>query len=813
MSSAPQLPVLDDLSEAERFLVQSTVRGEPADLRRHAVRAGVIRDLLLEARPGWILPAAGLRVHKAIIEGGLDLEGCTLSKPFLLWHSRIQGGGERGAILVRDAKLKRLGIHSCTVEGSIIADRVQVESGIFLGGGLIRGVLQIRGADVNGALAIEGSEIGNGRIAILAAGLRLSGPLIVRRAKIKGELSFPRAHLTSGLYGEDAVISCEGVAVNGESARLSGDLLLDRANITGALRLANARIGGKLAADNVIVAASPAAIDAANLNVENGVSMSGARIAGSVTLEGAEIGKVFRAESIEIWGGETAIAADVIRIGGNWDLARAKIYGLVSCPGADIAGHMRLKDARIQAGELALRGDSARVRGGCYFSRAKISGLVRFPSATIGNQFRMRGASLKTDHGAALLASGATFERDVELSDGFESAGAVVLDQVKVHGICDLKGSHIVSATLARGVEATPPAPATAQTTSSDPAQAGASDAATPAGTPSEGTSERYDDLALSFVDADIEALEMPMLAQERPRGLVDLSRARVGSYLDFAAAWPPNPGFRGWSNGREVDHLVLDGFVYEHLANPSGAVINAAAPPSFEDSVGERRVAWLEAQALPDIRDHFKPHAWMTLAGRLSEQGYHDDARAITIARRRRQARARSTTFGQRLQARILDLFALYGYNPWRTVVWMAVMIVAFAGVWSWAASQCGERGCQDEEVFVISNRDAYTPDKFASGYPAFNALGYSFDVFVPFISFGYEDHWRPNVSWRPFADLPLPDANRLLSGDAPPEPRVVTLTVGGVLYVLTVLEMIIGLVLTSLAVTGFTGMLRSDE
>jgi len=117
MSSAPQLPVLDDLSEAERFLVQSTVRGEPADLRRHAVRAGVIRDLLLEARPGWILPAAGLRVHKAIIEGGLDLEGCTLSKPFLLWHSRIQGGGERGAILVRDAKLKRLGITDLVLAG------------------------------------------------------------------------------------------------------------------------------------------------------------------------------------------------------------------------------------------------------------------------------------------------------------------------------------------------------------------------------------------------------------------------------------------------------------------------------------------------------------------------------------------------------------------------------------------------------------------------------------------------------------------------------------------------------------------------
>jgi hypothetical protein len=811
MTSVPQPPALDDLSEAERFLVQSTVRGEPADLRRHAVRASIIRDLLLETRPGWVLPAAGLRVHKAIIEGGLDLEGCTITRPFLLWHSRVQGAGDRGAILVRDARLKRLGIHSCTVEGSIIADRVQVESGIFLGGGLIRGTLQIRGGEVNGALAIEGSEIGNGKQAILAAGLRLSGPLIVRRAKIKGELSFPRAQLASGIYGEDAVINCEGVAVNGESARLTGDLLFDRANITGALRLANARIGGKLAADNLIVAASPAAIDANNLNVENGVSLSGARIAGSVSLEGAEIGKIFRAEGIEIWGGDLAIAADVIRVGGNWDLARAKIYGRINCPGAIVDGHLRLTDARIQATDVALRGDGADLRGGCFMSRAKITGLVRFPSAAMGNQFRLRSASIKVEKGAALLAAGATFRRDVELGDGFETAGAVVFDQAKISGVCDLKGSRIVSATLARG---TPAAPVNETPSGSAPPAdflaAEPPDEVSAAATDAE--ISRYDDTAISFVDAEVGALEMPMLAQDRPRGIADLSRARVGSYLDFAGAWPPNPGFRGWSNGREVDHLVLDGFTYDHLSNPSGAVSGAGAQMRYD--VGERRVTWLEAQDITDLRDHFKPQAWVQLANSLSRQGYHDDARAITIARRRRQARARSTTRGQRWQARILDTFALYGYNPWRTVVWMVAMILSFAMLWTWAASQCGERGCSDETVFVISNRDAYTPDKFAASYPEFNALAYAFDVFVPFIPFGYEDHWRPNVAWRPFAEIPFPDVARLTGSEATSAgEHKLTLTLGGVLYLAMVLEMLIGLVLTSIAVTGFTGLLRSDD
>ena len=45
-----------------------------------------------------------------------------------------------------------------------------------------------------------------------------------------------------------------------------------------------------------------------------------------------------------------------------------------------------------------------------------------------------------------------------------------------------------------------------------------------------------------------------------------------------------------------------------------------------------------------------------------------------------------------------------------------------------------------------------------FPRTYPPFNALSYSLDVFVPFVSFGYEDHWRPNAAWEPIADVPVP-------------------------------------------------------
>lgn len=784
------------LTDAERMLVAGVVAGDAVDLRRQTVRAAVLRDLILEARPGWTLPHAGLRLSRAIIDGCLDLEGSTLGKPILFWNSRFQGGGDRGAILVRDARLKRLGIHSSTVQGAIVADRAQVDSGIFLGGGLVTGVLQVRGADITGALAIEGTEIGDGKSAILAAGLRLSGPLILRRAKIKGEVAIPRAQLEAGIYGEDATFTVEGWALNGESARIAGDVLLERSTIAGAVRFANATIGGRLAADGLTLVAIPDAFQAGGVNVAQGLSLAGAKITGSVMLEGAEIGKMFRAEGLEVQGGQTAIAADVIRIGGNWDLARSRLVGQVSLPGADINGQLRLTEARLYGTDIAMRADGARIRGGVFMSRAIVFGLVRFPASEIGNQFRLRGATLKVDAGTALLASGSNFGRDVELDRGFQTVGAVVLDQVKIRGVLDLSGSRIVSVALSA---------AAPQVIAARRAR--------------EGYDESLDERAVSLVDAEIDRLEMPQKAEERPRGIVDLTRAHVGAFEDYAAAWPPPASARAKDrSGRDIDHLVLDGFTYEHLSNPSGAGSMRHRHARSEDRVGEQRIAWLEGQQACDVHEHFKPQAWVHLGERLAAQGYHVDARTIAIARRRRESNSHSTTVGQRWQGRILDVFALYGYNPWRTVVWMAVIVLAFAAIFAVAARHCQLDGCLDESVFVVTNRDAYTPETFQRGYPEFHALAYSFDVFVPFVGFGYEDHWRPNLNWGPFAEFPLPDVTAIANGQWPrsggtDKSRSVAITFGGVLYVLTVIETLLGLILTSLAVTGFTGLLRSES
>ena len=775
----------DQLSDAELDLLAAARAGRRADLGGRAVRASIVRDVVLEARPGWLLPAAGLHLECAVIQGCLDLEGVTLVKPLLFCRSRFEGGGENGAIVIRDARLRRLGIHDCTVDGNLVADRAELENGLIISGGKLSGTLIVSGASIGGTLSVHGALVGDGSTALSGADLRVKGPVILRGSSFAGEIAVPRAHLESGLYAERMHVVCAGVALSAEGARLGGDLLVSHAEIEGAVNLRNLRLEGRFAAESLVSQAVPTAIDARGLHVSHGIVLDGARIRGSLLLDAAKVGTAFHADGVEIDGGETAISADVMAVGGNWEMPRAKLIGQLSCPGATVEGQLRLTEARLFGSDVAWRGDGVRIRGGCYLSQATILGLVRIPAAEFGNQFRLSGASIKVEAGTALLATGAKFNRDIELNAGFQARGAVVLDQTRVLGALDLTGSHIVSAAIARaGLPITP--------------------AWTVAGIAG-------DETALSLVDVEIKRVVMPAHADERPRGVVDLSRAHAGSFEDHATAWVPPPKSRMRAkDGRDIDHIVLDGFVCDHLTNPTGEAEAADSNTTKRRATPRRiarRIEWLDGQR--DGAAHFHPRAWIALADRLARQGCSDDARQIDITRRRRERR--SAALGARCQNRLLDWFTLYGHSPWRTVVWMAAVVVMFAGIWAAAANRCEERDCFDESVFVIQNKDAYRGERFRQTYPGFNALAYSFDVFVPFVSFGYANHWRANVDYGPLVELPLPQfsAPSGSAGSLKKEPTL-AITIGGILYVLAIIEAILGLVLTSLMVTSFTGLLK---
>lgn len=777
----------------EQHLARIVSAGEVVDLGGKSVDAAILCRLITGQNPGCTITPFGVRVRNGEIAGRLDLEGADIPFPLVLTKITMKTGGQNGSIVARDARIRRLNISNATLSGGVVADRAQFENGIIVAGGRLGGPILVRGAEIGGALAIEGSHIGDDKIALLAAGARIAGPLVMRRARAHGEVRIQRAHLVAGLRADDLQVSGEGAGIYADSARIGGDVLLAGAQVAGPIRMENTTIQGGIAARNLVISATGAGLNAAGLEVAQSVDLIGARIDGPLTLEGATIGKRFWAEAIEIEGGETAVAADIIHVGGNWEMPRARLVGQVRCPGARIGGQLRCTEIRIYGSDLAIRADGAHVDGGVFFSRAVIVGSVRFPATEIHNQFRFSGATIKAESGPALLASGAVLRRDAELNAGMQTIGGIVLDQARIHGNCDFSASHIKSITVAAGA-------------------AGAANVRKPA----DAASPTPEEIAISLVDTHIDRLEMPARADERPRGVVDLSRARVGAYVDWAATWPPpagTPALEPAPHG--ADYLVLDGFTYEHLENPAGIAIRSEGARHRRERAGRRRITWLLGQRATDTRSRFKPQAWVYLARQLIAQGLDRDARLITIERRRRERLSRWSTSSARWESRFLDWFALYGFNPWRTVLWMAAIIVLFAGIWAWSATHCARSGCFDERIFVTAKRDAFAAEKFTERYPAFHPLAYSFDVFVPFVSFGYEDHWRPNMSFAPIATVRLPHLPAFVSGETD-RARIfadVTITTGGILYVLVILEKVLGLILTSLMVTGFTGLLRGNE
>ncbi|MEN0060724.1 MAG: hypothetical protein AAGA48_01170 [Myxococcota bacterium] len=863
---------VEPVTAGERALIEAVKKGRRARCRGEVVRASMVRRIAMEGVPGGPVPSS-IAIDEAIIEGMLDLEGCAIDWPLLFFACQFGSPGHRKEpLVVRDARLRRLGLHECQVYGGIKAERIQVESSLFMGRVNVDGPLRMRGAKIGGSLNLEEATLREPGNAISLDSAEIGGNWLMRDARIEGTVRFLGATLNGSLLMEGADIRSVGLAMSADSAdiqgawvlnkatvagwvrlrsaklrafvatnaaflepvdantlsrpplppddqvlvpadelpvpdadaetrestpmwardprdqshpqivvnlngaRVDGDIALRRSTVVGGLSIRHAYIEGVVTLERATIEGSPPALDATGINASQGIALDHAVVKGGLTLEGARVSRDLAATGLTVKTVRgRAITADVIRVEGNWLMRGAKLTGTVRMSGAQIDGQLAMADCRVKGRDLAIRADGVSIGGGWFMSRAKIDGLVRFPASTIGNQLRFSGASITVNQGPAVFANGITVKRDVVLADGFATAGGLTFDQSRVHGTLNLRGSRMASAHQVRGEHVQIPDERGEQLVT------------------------RYDTSAFSLVDSVVDRLQMPREGDHRPQGIVDLSRAQAGSLDDHADAWPPH----GPDVDDTFDHLVLDGFTYNHLENPAGV---DEGDGRSDAPVWSQRLAWLEGQAQRDLDELFRPAPWIQLAGRLRAQGYQEDARQITIARERRHRRSASVRVRERWQSVLLDWFALYGHNPWRTVGWIVVFVLLFAGVWSGAEQMCKAPDCRDEQVFVRTKRGEFADDLkvLNATYPEFNALAYSFDLFVPVVDFGHREFWRPNTRFRPLVEVQLPK-------EIAPDVRV-DLTVGELLYILTIVEMVLGLILTSLAVTGFTGIIASE-
>ena len=269
----------------------------------------------------------------------------------------------------------------------------------------------------------------------------------------------------------------------------------------------------------------------------------------------------------------------------------------------------------------------------------------------------------------------------------------------------------------------------------------------------------------------------------KNPDVWLDLTGASAASVTDDEDSWPV-PG-----------KLFLNGFTYNHfeLATDTGAAV-----PHDADS----RLRWLRLQ---DRSTGLATESYEQLATVLEKSGDERGARQVRIAMED-DLRGNLLWYRQ-IWPWLLKWTIGYGYEPWIALWWALGFVIV--GYLSFALGyRAGVIGPTDKEAF----RD-FQAGRLSPGYQRFNAFTYSLDTFLPIINLGLKDKWMPDAIYNP-----NPKAlEGTWLGDFVGHRRWLNwltrrrfFNSGRALRVYFWCHLLLGWVLITLVVAGFTGIIR---
>lgn len=433
-----------------------------------------------------------------------------------------------------------------------------------------------------------------------------------------------------------------------------------------------------------------------------------------------------------------------------------KCKGPIDVSQAHIGAELSLLGAEIGGeGPVALDANGARIGSSLVLRKLRSHGLLDLTRIAIEGNLHAQGATL--DHPGTdkivLIARGASVGGDVFLRQGITALGGIDLTRIDVKGgvLCD--GAALDTA----------------------------------GGT------------ALSLNQARVgAALQLSQATEEdrrhaKLRGHLDLRGAVVNELRDDGSMWP---------DGR-TGNLKLDGFVYARIGGRTSV------------SDARSRVRWMKLQRKKDLRQDFKAQPWEQLIKTLKAMGHDNDARAIAIAKARALHRSGTLSWRQWLWSWFSGVTLGYGYEPMRAV-WLSVLVWLIG--WAVFSSAVRQGIMAPSEATALTSMAYVERRELPPDYPSLLPGLYSLDVFLPVVDLHQERFWLPTRK-------PNPSQTAIL---APPKLGTDTQLADILAYsnahldaVLTqerietwhTLQIILGWILTSLAILGFTGLLRQSE
>jgi hypothetical protein len=601
--------------------------------------------------------------------------------------------GKRPGVRLRGARVEgRLDLIAAEMPYPLVCEYCDFAEPVRLVEATTRTVRLVRSTlhSLNAArLGMDG--ILNLHLSTVREGIRLD------RARINGEVSLRGASIGPG--GDGVAVAATGLVVDGdleagEGFRADGSVLLRGARIEGRLSLGDAAIEGARegqAGLSLSRATIGGGLDATGLTVRGETSMRNTRVMGQVQLDSAALRNP----------GGLALHAGGLTVEGPFFARRGfTAEGQMRLPGAQIRTFLNLTGASVSApGAQALWLDQVAVNDLTATELTVTGGKVSLTGARVGNDLTLAGADLDAGTGPERIALDA--------------------DKISVGGTWDCTGLR------ARGEVRAVLAKVTGRLVLIDARLENA----------------RRTCLQLSRAEIGADVLGRDMTAA----GRIKLPRGRVGHRLDLRRIRLANPGsvaFDGWGlqvgefsllpsqpiEGRVVLHHARIGVLHDDPRTwPDELTLDGAVYESLEPRLPAReRLRWL---ALAPGGHH--PQPYERLAAHYTALGQPAEARRVLLAKER--LTRRGGTPAGRLWGLLQDATVGYGYQPWRAVLWLALLVTAGAVVYG-----------------------THPPAPLKPGEaPHFNSVVYALDLLLPLVDLGQERAYNPagGYQWLSFA------------------------------------------------------------
>ncbi len=623
------------------------------EVSRPAIRAWVIRDLLLSRSPVAPGQIRQLSVTGAVIEGELDLrfakadcplrlEQCVFDSPVTLYEARLR------SVSLRGSTIPGIDARHVKVTGDLNLDDVHLTGYLRLGGAHLRDDLHLAGAtiepplirtlddndgmvgggDDNAVLDLDNIEI-KGKIE--APGLTIHGTVSTKAATVAGPWRMAGARILAAGKAPSGRTP-DAVAWNGEGMKIEGPLDASRLEASGQVRLVDTQV---------------LCLVFRNVRIENSRT--------ALILDRLDCrGSAFCDGDSRLTGGMHAIG---IQAGATLYLG----YGMAEAPAKGTAEDKKhaidLRRARI-TGELKCT-KGFRASGACNLAGAHVGGRVSFSGATLQTVD-------DTEEQAAFTAEGAQMDSDLSFEEDFSCQGTIRLtnarigggftvEQDKGDGHCTLAADGL---SVARDVTLN-----TVGTVNLSGADI--------AGDLTVHLKRLESDDGGAAADLSAVTADVLTLIGKPGRGFLDLTRASVSLLRDSRQDWP------------EDSLIVLEGFEYRDIITNDDRKNHESY-----------RLQWLKAgtrwsRGADDQYEYvgFTPQPYQQLAAYYRNAGDDNQARRVLHNMYSR----RNATLNDWNQPVIKlwniaqNVFVGYGYAPERAFGWLVLFAVAAAGLFGW--------------------------------------------------------------------------------------------------------------------------------